>query len=140
MKSQRMTNQRRVILEELCQSGSHPTAADLYEHVRKRLPQISLGTVYRNLELLAKSGTIMKLDGGARGARFDPELHQHQHVRCMTCGRIDDVAYAADNDAGHQIGRFNGWQISERRVELFGTCPECLQGLKESEMKKNDSI
>ena len=132
MKPQRMTSQRRIILEELRLSGSHPTASDLYESVRKRLPQISLGTVYRNLELLATSGTIRKLDGGAKGARFDPELHQHQHVRCLVCGRIDDVAYTADTDVGQQIGRFNGWQIAERRVELFGTCPDCQRVTEDS--------
>ena len=68
---QRNTRQREVILEELRKLRSHPTAPVLYEIVRRRLPRISLGTVYRNLELLAKSGVVRKLELSDSEARFD---------------------------------------------------------------------
>ena len=86
---QRNTQQRRIILEELQGVRSHPTAVDLYELVRHRLPKISLGTVYRNLELLSRQGTIRKLDFGGEEARFDGDLMRHEHVRCVRCGRME---------------------------------------------------
>ena len=67
----RMTHQRRIILEELRNTRSHPTADEVYEIVRKRIPKISLGTVYRNLELLSESGVIQKLEIGGTQKRFD---------------------------------------------------------------------
>ena len=79
---QRVTRQRRVILEELRKLTSHPTAPALYEVVRRRLPRISLGTVYRNLELLARAGFIQRLDLQGAEARFDGNPEHHYHVRC----------------------------------------------------------
>ncbi len=113
-------------MEELRRCTSHPTAADLYEIVRVRLPKISLGTVYRNLELLAKSGDVRKLDSGGNGARFDPEMHRHHHIRCLECGRVDDVTARTSGDAGTMADKLDGWQVFEQRVEFVGTCPDCL--------------
>src|SRR5574340_808335 len=88
---QRRTRQREVILEELQKVKSHPTAVGLHDLVRRRLPKISLGTVYRNLELLAKAGVIRKLETAGAEARFDGNAGQHHHIRCVGCGRVDDV-------------------------------------------------
>ena len=71
----RMTRQRRVILEELRKVNNHPSAYEIYEFVRKRLPRISLGTVYRNLEILSESGDIQKLEPGCSLKRFDGNYH-----------------------------------------------------------------
>ena len=75
---QRMTDQRRVILEELRATKSHPTADELYRDVRRRLPKISLGTVYRNLDILNKAGMINKLDFGSGQSRYDADLSNHK--------------------------------------------------------------
>ena len=74
---QRNTRQRAVIVEELCKTTAHPTAVELYEVVRRRLPKISLGTVYRNLDLLARLGIIDKLDLSGAEARFDGDVRPH---------------------------------------------------------------
>ena len=86
-----MTVQRAVILEELRKLNTHPTADELYHIVRKRLPRISLGTVYRNLELLAGGKVIIKLNSGDNIKRFDGFCHKHYHATCLACGRIYDV-------------------------------------------------
>ncbi len=125
MKSRRMTRQRQVILEELRQLDSHPTVADLYEVVRGRLPKISLGTVYRNLELLVKSGDIRKLETGGGEARFDPDLHHHYHIRCVQCGRLDDYVHPPEIRVDGAVAEQNGWEILEHKVEFLGTCPGC---------------
>ncbi|MBW2172694.1 MAG: transcriptional repressor, partial [Deltaproteobacteria bacterium] len=86
-----MTPQRKVILEELRMADSHLTADDVYKMVRARLPRISLGTVYRNLEILSRLGMIHKLELGGMQKRFDGKTQDHYHLRCLRCGRIDDV-------------------------------------------------
>ena len=83
----RLTPQRQVILEELAKVKTHPTANEVYDMVRKRLPRIGLGTVYRNLELMADNGMILKLEVGGSQKRFDATTNLHYHIRC-TCWRI----------------------------------------------------
>ncbi len=122
---QRNTRQRQVILEELQKLTSHPTAAALYAIVRRRLPKISLGTVYRNLELLARLKRIQKLDFAGVEARFDGNVQRHDHLRCMRCGRVDDVSAAPLDLLGDMANDWGGYQILGHRLEFFGICPQC---------------
>lgn len=85
------TTQREAILTELRMTKSHPTADKLYELLRKKLPQISLGTVYRNLEQLTQLGTIRKLTLNGHQKRFDADLSQHYHIRCPQCDSVTDI-------------------------------------------------
>ena len=77
----RLTTQRQIILEELSKVTSHPTANEVYDMVRKRLPRIGLGTVYRNLELMADSGIILKLEVGGTQKRFDATTKTHYQLQ-----------------------------------------------------------
>lgn len=122
---QRMTPQRRVILEELRKLSTHPTADELYGIVRKRLPRISLGTVYRNLDLLSKSGAICRLQVSGSPARFDGDLHTHYHIRCVVCGRVDDVDGLPLGDIGEPRGTLSSYRLLGYRIEFSGVCPEC---------------
>ena len=122
---QRTTRQRKVILEELRMLDTHPSAADLYEIVRRKLPRISLGTVYRNLELLASSGAILKLESGGGQARFDGNPDRHHHVRCSVCGRVDDVHRPVGDRGLAKIGTLEGYEITDFRLEFIGVCPAC---------------
>ena len=122
---QRNTKQRQVILEELQKLHSHPTAAGLYRIVSCRLPKISLGTVYRNLDLLAKAGVIQKLEFGSDEARFDGNRTPHDHIRCVKCGRVDDIHRPSLDLSGGARNDFNGYSVLGHRVEFFGVCPQC---------------
>lgn len=122
---QRNTRQRQLILEELRKLSSHPTAVGLYEIVRRRLPRISLGTVYRNLELLSQAGLIRRLEFTGAESRFDGNPGPHDHLRCIGCGRVDDIdelplELPLANDDGP-----GGFEILGRRLELLGLCPAC---------------
>jgi Fur family ferric uptake transcriptional regulator len=86
-----MTRQRKLILEALQGVTSHPTADEIFSMVRARLPRISLGTVYRNLEILAASGQILCLERIGAQKRFDGDIRRHHHVRCRVCGKIGDI-------------------------------------------------
>lgn len=122
---QRNTPQRKVILEELQKLNSHPTAVGLYEIVRQRCPKVSLGTIYRNLELLTGMGVIQKLEYSGAEARFDGNAERHDHLRCIRCGRVDDVdgpPLDLSRAKGHDLG---GYEILDHRLEFVGICPQC---------------
>lgn len=121
----RQTSQRRVILEELCKVTSHPTAADVYEMVRRKLPRISLGTVYRNLELLNECGTIQKLDFGESHKRFDGNAAPHYHVNCTKCSRVSDVFIPLKHPLDVEAEEATGYQITGHHVSFNGLCPAC---------------
>ena len=124
---QRNTQQRDVIVEELCKTRSHPTAAELYEVVRRRIPRISLGTVYRNLDLLARLGRIHKLEMTGAETRFDGDTRRHDHVRCVGCGRVDDLPGAPLDLPEDRCGDLGGYAILGHRLEYQGLCAACRQ-------------
>ncbi len=124
-KLRRNTPQRRVILEELCQLKSHPTASELYAVVRQRLPRISLGTVYRNLEVLHEDSVIRKMEFAGAETRFDGNMEQHYHVRCTECGRIEDIFPVDQDQTPAQPVELAGFQVTGYRLEYFGICPGC---------------
>lgn len=121
----RMTPQRQVILEELEKSQCHPTADELYERVRRRLPRISLGTVYRNLEILANHSMIQKIDLGGNQRRFDSNPEFHYHIRCMQCGTLADVFLRSPSLINEMLTQPNGFDIYGVRLEFLGLCPNC---------------
>ena len=124
-KRRRNTPQRRVILRELCQMTSHPTAAELYGVVRQRLPRISLGTVYRNLEVLHDEGRILKMEFSGTETRFDGNTRPHYHVRCTECGKVGDVFSLENHQTPDQPRELAGYLVTGHRLEYFGVCPAC---------------
>jgi Fur family ferric uptake transcriptional regulator len=124
---ERKSHQREVILEELKKLISHPTAAILYDIVRKRLPKISLGTIYRNLELLTQEGIIQKLGGGSPEARFDGNVDKHYHIRCSQCGRVDDLHDFTLDIMKDKSMNWGGYKITGHHFEFVGICPDCMK-------------
>ncbi|MDX9834527.1 MAG: transcriptional repressor [Desulfobulbus sp.] len=121
----RLTTQRQIILEELAKVKSHPTASELYDMVRKRLPRIGLGTVYRNLELMADSGMILKIEVGGTQKRFDATTNDHYHIRCSVCGRVDDIDVPVIKDLASQAATATPYQILGHHIEFAGICTSC---------------
>ncbi|UCE60259.1 MAG: transcriptional repressor [Phycisphaerales bacterium] len=122
---QRNTRQRAVVLEELKKVCGHPTAAELYEIARARMPKISLGTVYRNLELLAQNGVIQKLHISGAEARFDGNPDRHYHVCCIHCERIEDAHDLPDDFVKEEVRSLAGYDIVGFRLDFLGVCPDC---------------
>jgi Fur family transcriptional regulator, ferric uptake regulator len=123
----RMTTQRRLILQELGKLTSHPTADDLYGKVRRLLPRISLGTVYRNLELLSQAGMILRLSAAGGQRRFDANTSQHYHIRCDRCGRVDDAALKVTNAFEKAMQKRCNYRVTGHWLEFTGICPSCLK-------------
>jgi Fur family ferric uptake transcriptional regulator len=124
----RMTEQRRVILEELRKVKTHPTADEVYEMVRRRLPHISMGTVYRNLDVLSESGMVRKLDFGPQ-MRFDGDVSEHYHVRCVHCGRVGDLRDGPIAGLDELIKKSPDFNITGYRLEFTGICPTCQNSI-----------
>ena len=127
-KRRRNTVQRQVVLEELRNLAWHPTAAELYELARRRVPKISLATVYRNLEVLAQMGVIRKVMVGGAETRFDGDVDRHYHVCCVHCGRVDDARGAPDDLVKGDVESLNGYEIVGFRLHFLGICPACRGG------------
>ena len=121
----RMTPQRKVILEELRKVNTHPSADELYVMVRRRLPRISLGTVYRNLEILTKNGQIQKLELGSSLKRFDGNAENHYHIRCIRCDRVVDAPVEFDPTLDRELKNRSDFDIIGYRLEFIGICPAC---------------
>ena len=124
-KRMRLTNQRQVLMEELKKVTTHPTADELYDLVRQRLPRTGLGTVYRNLELLSEFGIIKKLETGGKQKRFDGNPDPHYHIRCSMCGRVDDIHIPRLEDLDAQAADCCNYTILGHHIEFSGICPDC---------------
>jgi Fur family ferric uptake transcriptional regulator len=120
-----MTRQRTVILEELRKVDTHPSADEIYEMVRKRLPRVSLGTIYRNLEILSGSGEIQKLDSGSSLKRYDGRVDGHYHIRCERCGRLADIFFDPGVDLVSRVRDFTDYAVVGHKLEFVGVCPDC---------------
>ncbi|MCX7011702.1 MAG: transcriptional repressor [Candidatus Sumerlaeota bacterium] len=126
--SLRMTRQRRLILDELRRLKTHPTADEIFQVVKRRMPRISLATIYRNLDILSQAGVIQKLETAGLQRRFDGDISQHPHVRCVKCGRVDDMTGDARPPRIERMPRAEGYAIHGYRLEFLGTCPQCGKG------------
>ena len=124
-KNHRITTQRQVILEELGKLNTHPGADEIYKVVRRRLPRISLGTVYRNLEVLSALGKIQKLELSGSLKRFDWNTKKHYHIRCVRCNRVDDAPIAPLNQLENDLYKATVFEIIGHNLEFIGFCPEC---------------
>ncbi len=126
----RMTHQRQVILEEVRNTHAHLSADEIYARVRKRLPRVSLGTVYRNLDILASEGFIKKLEPGHPQMRFDGNTEDHYHITCINCGKVEDAPTAPLDESVEGLekvlGNLTRYGIFGHRLEFIGLCPGCM--------------
>ncbi|MDE7299991.1 MAG: transcriptional repressor [Lachnospiraceae bacterium] len=128
MASVKYSRQRQSIREYLAGTREHPTADTVYAHMRRLYPNISLGTVYRNLNFLVEQGEAVRLTCGDGSERYDGDTSPHYHLRCRECGGIFDLTMgslehintlaAADYDGG----------VEGHSVLFYGKCPECAHG------------
>jgi Fur family ferric uptake transcriptional regulator len=123
----RNSRQREVVLAVVRSTMEHPTAEWVHREARRRLPRISLATVYRNLTQLVEAGLLRELHSGGQPARFDGNTGRHYHIRCLGCGRINDLPMSIDLRLEEQAGRSMNYEILGHEVEVHGLCPACRQ-------------
>jgi Fe2+ or Zn2+ uptake regulation protein len=131
MKIERLTNQKKAILDHLRSTSYHPDAYEVYEKVKKKLPQISLATVYRNLDSMAKKGLIKEIRIKEDRFNYDGVEHHHHHFRCSRCGSVFNIEgdilldFEKTNESG-VVGL-----VEEYDVMLKGVCMNCKRKEKQ---------
>ncbi len=126
MATLKYSRQREAIKQYLEQSYEHPTADMVYFHVRNEFPSISLGTVYRNLNLLTDIGRAIKITMPDGSDRFDGRVHPHNHFLCSDCGCVSDIQlhpHVSAEDLA-RVG-FHG-RVESSSTMFFGKCKSCL--------------
>ena len=120
----RATRQRRAIYSALAARHDHPTAELLHREIRRRIPELSLATVYRALDVLVRSGLAIRLPDASGVARFDARTEDHDHLRCLGCGRVEDLpaSHRPEPDIDRQTASFT---VTGYHLELVGYCAGC---------------
>lgn len=129
MATLKYSRQRACIKEYLEHTTEHPTADTVYLHVKEEFPNISLGTVYRNLNLLADIGEVSKIPNPNGGDRFDGDTHPHYHVLCTCCGNVVDLNMDAEqiHAINNLADRYFDGTIDSHTTLFYGTCKECSE-------------
>lgn len=126
MKTIKYSKQREAIRVFLCGNRSHPTADEVYEAIRRQFPNISLGTVYRNLNLLSECGDIRKLSYTAGPDHFDYDTSDHYHFVCRDCGRVYDMPSICLPELNREAGAEAPGVIDSHELVFYGICRDCL--------------
>jgi Fe2+ or Zn2+ uptake regulation protein len=121
----RKSKQKETIFKVLKETSCHPTAEWVYEQVKREIPNISLGTVYRNLKVMKQERAVSKLDLIGTLSRYDGNTHNHYHFRCEQCGCISDVDEPMDKEINERLAQKTGFKVSYHRLEFRGLCKSC---------------
>ncbi len=121
----RFSKQRDCIMRVLSGTTSHPTANWIYDKVREEIPNISLGTIYRNLSILSNDGDILRLTVGDGTEHYDACISPHYHLCCKNCGGVYDVSIDYLDDLDRKAEKALGIKIETHRVMFYGTCSQC---------------
>ena len=122
--SMKYSRQREMILNNLCSRKDHPTADELYLDLKEELPNLSLGTLYRNLALLSDNGTILKFHCGTSD-RFDGNNNLHYHLICDRCNRLYDLDHAPLTELDAMFASDYEGKISSHLLVFYGICKSC---------------
>ncbi|MBR7554474.1 peroxide-responsive transcriptional repressor PerR [Allobacillus sp. GCM10007491] len=126
----RITPQRHAVLEYLMQSMKHPTADEIYKALEDKFPNMSVATVYNNLRVFLDIGLVRELTYGDSSSRFDCNTSDHYHIICDECGKIVDFHYPSLNEVEQLAEQVTGFDVSNHRLEVYGTCEDCQQMAK----------
>lgn len=124
-KTIKYSRQREALLALLQSTRSHPTAEWLYTELKKEFPAISLATVYRNLNLLADTGEILRLDVGSGTEHFDATTKNHYHFVCRNCSAVLDLEMPALSDLDRIAEQENPVRIEKHTLLFYGLCEHC---------------
>lgn len=117
------SRQRETILNVLRSTDTHPTANWIYERVREVMPNISLGTVYRNLSALSEAGEILNINVGDGFEHYDGDIKPHAHLHCKNCNCIIDARL--DNDPFEKIAKTHNFEPQISVYVVYGICEKC---------------
>lgn len=126
-KAIRYSRQRERIYEYLLAAKEHPSAEMIHAGLKEEHPELSLGTVYRNLNLLEELGKIRRVTSHQGNERYDAICGDHAHFICQACGSITDIAGVDPEEIRNRIPVGDGYQISKLDMMITGRCPRCSE-------------
>lgn len=126
-----LTVQRRVILQAVLERGDHPSADQIYDAVKGRIPDLSRTTVYRVLDTLVSFGLIGRAHHQGSAARFDAKVHRHHHLVCEACRRVVDYEAPELNDLPLPPAERVGFEVRGYSIQFTGLCADCRRGAAE---------
>ncbi len=115
------SRQREAVYEAVCSVRSHPTADEVYDSVKKKLPNVSLATVYRNLSLLCSEGKLIMINTGDGATHYDGFTEKHHHLVCSVCGKVVDLDLSVSID----LSASGDCEIDDYNIIFYGKCPDC---------------
>ena len=121
----RRTKQRQWVLEAVQASDDHPTAAQVYQRVRRRYPQIAYATIYNALRWWVEQGVLREFPFGDAASRYDRNRDRHDHALCTRCGRLLDVTVRLPRKILDDVRRRTGLEVATHHVQFLGLCPDC---------------
>ena len=135
MKTLKYSRQRESIKASLMNRHDHPTADALYASIREEFPNISLGTVYRNLVLFQQQGLIQSIGVVKGQERFDGCIAPHSHLICTCCGAVMDLPHPMldDGDLDQTVSAQYGFLVQRHELIFYGTCENCQNKIKQEE-------
>jgi Fe2+ or Zn2+ uptake regulation protein len=131
----RLTPQRRQVYEVLMDKRDHPTATEVFIRAQKRMPSISLATVYNCLETMVGNGLVKAVHVDREPTRFCANLHEHGHFHCTGCGHIADIEFSQNREKGWKLP--DGYLVTQHDVTLRGLCAYCGTVAKSSTHSRN---
>ena len=120
------SRQRNAIRDNLMSRCDHPTAETVYMDIKESFPNISLGTVYRNLSLLSELGEIQKISTCAGPDRFDGNVNPHCHFQCRVCYNVLDIPFEYPEEINAHASKAFPGIIEGNSIQFFGLCPDCV--------------
>lgn len=130
MEARKYSKKREAILEALRNTTEHPSAEMLYARLKPEFPDLSLGTVYRNLAMFIRDGDAVSVGTVAGQERYDADTRPHAHFICSECGRVLDVCSPCLNALDKEVERETGGTVTGHSLSFSGTCQSCLNGQK----------
>lgn len=124
---------RQKILEAVQSAHSHPTAEWVYDRVKQEIQDLSLGTVYRNLKILAEEGLVRVIHSSDGKDHFDGQVEPHHHLICEQCGKIMDYHSPQRFRFLEAVEKKTGFTISSSGLRLTGLCKECQENFAKKE-------
>jgi Fe2+ or Zn2+ uptake regulation protein len=122
----KLTPQREAVYQVIQERDDHPTASDIFEAARRRLPSISYATVYNSLRYLKEAGLVLEISFGDSASRYDRETHRHDHAICNDCGKLVDFDLPDTAKLMQAAARKSHFKPQSVHLTLRGHCPDCV--------------
>ena len=124
-KGYKVTPQRLAVYDVLAHTKVHPSAEMIFNRLQPNYPTMSLATVYKTIEILKDLGLVQILNAGEDSFRYDADTSDHAHVRCLECGRVDDIHGIDASAFVDNVAKGTSYELVGKQFYFYGVCPDC---------------